>query len=97
METTIIYKRNIRGLLLALRLIQVFLLTLIVYFLFVKTSDYAILFIVLFIPTLIISLTEITISKDTVSIKTFALSGLVTKSVELNTKNILSMTTHETC
>jgi len=95
MQNPLIYKRNIFKVLLILRLVELTLVTLIVYFVAIKIFDYAIFFMVLFIPTLLTSITQITIHKASVNFKTYYLFGLIGKTISVNAKNIVAMTLHQ--
>ena len=90
-----LYKRKVGGQLLTLRLVSTLMLALIVYLFNQGVNDYAIFACVLLLPVCTINLTKVTVYADTVLITTYYLFGFLIKTYNLNTKNILSMTSRE--
>jgi hypothetical protein len=92
---TLLYKSKTGGQLLALRLIVLLFLIIIIYLFVQGVNDYAIFLTVLLIPTLLITMTQVTIYQDNVEITKYSIYGLGKKHIDLNAKNILSMTNHQ--
>ncbi len=88
------YKRNISSQLLALRSIFIVSIILIIYLAEQSRLYYTVFIAILLLPTFIIPLTSVTIDNEGVHLVKHSLFGLVVKRIDLNPKNILSMTNH---
>ena len=91
----LISHRQISIQLLILRLVFLATTILIVYLFQQGISDYATFLLVLIVPTCIITLTQVNVYDSKVEIIKYSLFGLITKTVDLNDKNILTMTNYQ--
>ena len=91
----LISHRQISIQLLILRLVFLATTILIVYLFQQGISDYATFLLVLIVPTCIITLTQVNVYDSKVEIIKYSLFGLITKTVDLNDKNILAMTNYQ--
>ncbi len=91
----LISHRQISIQLLILRLVFLATTILIVYLFQQGISDYATFLLVLIVPTCIITLTQVNVYNSKVEIIKYSLFGLITKTVDLNEKNILAMTNYQ--
>ena len=91
----LISHRQISGQLLFLRLVFVATIILIAYLFGQGIYDYAIFSLVLIVSTCVITLTQVNVYDNKVIIIKYSLFGLVTKTVDLNEKNILAMTNYQ--
>jgi hypothetical protein len=88
----LISHRQISRQLLFLRLVVVATIILIAYLFRQGIYDYAIFSLVLIVSTCLITLTQVNVYDYKVNIVKYSLFGLITKTIDLNEKNILAMT-----
>ena len=91
----LISHRQISIQLLIIRIVFLVTTILIVYLFQQGISDYATFLLVLIVPTCIITLTQVNVYDSKVEIIKYSLFGLITKTVDLNDKNILAMTNYQ--
>ena len=90
-----LYKREINRQLFILRLISVTLIVFIINLTAKGFYDYALLFLIFLVPTFLITLTQVIICNDSITITKVSILGLKIKNYEINLNNILFMTTFE--
>ncbi len=91
----LISHRQISRQLLFLQLLVVATIILIAYLFRQGIYDYAIFSFVLIVPTCVITLTQVNVYDYKVNIIKYSLFGLITKTIDLNDKNILAMTNYQ--